>query len=292
MNNFSFIFYKVLRRIKFLQPLSIKVNKKKHARIMDQLLPLFIKAEKESCNQQSNQNSNIIWLFWWQGEESMPVLVKKCYHSIQKNSGNNKVILISKFNIRRYAKLPEYVYTKLKSGEITYTHFSDILRFNLLLYHGGLWLDATCYVTSTLDKIDFKSNLFTVSNYNPKSNFNVSQGRWTGFLIGGPSGLKIFSFMNKFFCDYWKENNRLIDFFLIDYALAFAWNNDFSNLKKVSKQYNGFLPYIFELQSLLDEPYDSEKVIKILDSTNFIFKMSNRRKIKSQSHANTLFNHL
>lgn len=292
MGKLSFIFYKVLRRISVLQPLSTKLNARKHNKIMSQLLPLFKIAESESHDDCIDQSSNIVWVFWWQGEEDMPLLVKKCYHSIQKNKGNNRVILITKFNIDQFAELPKYIYRKLKSGEITYTHFSDILRFNLLFLYGGLWLDATCYVTGSLDKIDFKSKLFTVGNYNSKNNFNISQGRWTGFLIGGPAKLQLFSFMNNFFCDYWKVNNNLIDFFLIDYALAFAWSENLSNLREVSRQYNNFLPYIFDLQPLLDKNYNDDGVIKILNSPNFIFKMSNRRKIKKQNYSDTLFHHL
>lgn len=38
----------------------------------------------------------------------------------------------------------------MEKGIITNTHFSDLLRIELLINHGGLWLDATTYLTGTL----------------------------------------------------------------------------------------------------------------------------------------------
>src|SRR3546814_10790494 len=46
-----------------------------------------------------------------------------------------------------YSDLPGYVLDKFKKGQIDHTHFSDLLRLNLLKNHGGIWLDATAYMT-------------------------------------------------------------------------------------------------------------------------------------------------
>jgi len=58
---------------------------------------------------------NIIWFFWAQGEECMPVLVRRCYESVKRNAGNYKVILISEQTISHYVQMPELVNYKKKN---------------------------------------------------------------------------------------------------------------------------------------------------------------------------------
>lgn len=297
MGRNTVLFYKVMRRIKPLSPLSHFFNKKKHSKIMSQLDTYFKLASKQSVVSANspvinNNNFNIIWVFWWQGEQSMPPLVQKCYQSICQNRGHYRVILITKFNIEQFAKLPDYIYIKLNNRQMSITHFSDILRFNLLRRYGGLWMDITCLALDNLNKIDVEHELFTTSDYQVKDNFNVSQGRWTGFLIGGPANLKLFNFMDIFFRLYWKDNDQLLDYFLIDYALNYAFEHNISDLQKISIQYNNFVPHLFDLQRMLSLPYNDPRLIKLMHSGVYIFKMSNRRKIKNISDPNILFNHL
>ena len=98
--------------------------------------------------EKKSENNGNIWIFWWQGYDTAPLLVKKCIDSIIKNAGNHPVILITKENWKNYADIPDYIIEKVEKGIITLTHFSDILRMSLVSEHGGLWLDATIFVSS------------------------------------------------------------------------------------------------------------------------------------------------
>lgn len=60
----------------------------------------------------------VIWWCWLQGLESAPPIVKACY-----------------------------ILDKWKAGIISNTHFSDILCLELLTSRGGIWVDATVFVT-------------------------------------------------------------------------------------------------------------------------------------------------
>lgn len=295
MTNSSFLFFRVLNRIKVLHPISVKLNSQRHKMIMRKLEPRFKQSliDLPKNNYQGDSKaSQIIWFFWWQGKQNMPLLVQKCYDSVCRQSGKYRVILVTKFNIHKYVTLPEYIYSKLAKGSITYTHFSDIVRFNLLHNYGGLWLDSTCFATNRLDQLDISKSIFTVSNYDPQDNMNVSCGRWTGFLMGGPANSELFTFMDEFFLNYWQTNNQLLDFFLIDYALSFAWKYDLSNLQEISKQNNGMFSRIFDLQANLSKPYDDPEVTSLLKSSTFIFKLTNRKKINHIDDSSILFNHL
>lgn len=94
--------------------------------------------------------SDVVWICWLQGIENAPQLVRHCVSSIEHHITDRRIIYISKDNFRDYCEIPPFIIEKWEKGIITNTHFSDILRLALLIRHGGLWLDATVYLTDAL----------------------------------------------------------------------------------------------------------------------------------------------
>lgn len=285
-NNFSFTIAKLLRRLP-AKNLSDNFNMYRHRKIQNQLKPIFEKAFQSFTKYEKYNVNNTIWVFWWQGEDSMPDIVKKCYNSVQRFCGNKKIVLITKDNIRDYTDISENIYSKLNSGVITFTHFSDILRANLLKNNGGLWMDATMYVTNSLDNIELKELLYRVSQ--SKDTFNISFGRWTGFFMGGPSGMDIMSFMDRLYQCYWEEYDELIDYFLIDYALDYAWNKNLSEFKSLEYKYKNIDPHLFDMQKFLNSKYDEMFWNDLTRNTN-LFKLSYKKKINEKD--DNVYNHL
>lgn len=159
-----------------------------------------------------------IWVFWWQGLNNAPELVKICVASLQRNRGNHPVIIVDQWNYSHYVRLPEYIPNKLREGVISLTHFSDILRVNLLAAHGGLWCDATIYCTRQIPEEVFSTPFFTCRN--PGGNYeNISNWNWTGYLMGSWTGNVFFKTASAVFNAYWENENQLLDYFLIDYVL-------------------------------------------------------------------------
>lgn len=283
MGELSFAFAKLLYRIPFIENESQKFNDFRHNRINQLLAPEFEEAYKKTeilINRGINSNeSKLIWFFWWQGKESMPELVLKCYQSILSNSGKYQVQLVTKNNINEYINVSKSISEKLREGTISLTHFSDIVRFKLLEKYGGLWLDATIFITKSLNNVD-TSSLFTCSGYPKNRNFNVAKGRWTGFCMGGPSQSPLFIFMNNFFEIYWHKYNHLLDFFLIDYALNFAWEKNLNEFQNITKKYQKFDPQMFNLFPILNKQFN-KKIADELIEDSFIFKLSNRKRIQN-----------
>ena len=152
----------------------------------------------------------------------MPQLVLRCYESIIHNCNNHDVNLITKNNYADYVDIPDYLVEKLNNGSITITHFSNILRVVLLNKYGGCWIDATIYVSSQIPE-----EVFTCSVYSRKISEstiydlkNVSQGRWSAYLLAGHKGSVLFKWLQEFLFHYWENHNTLIDYFLIDDAIA------------------------------------------------------------------------
>src|SRR5699024_6917427 len=105
----------------------------------------------------------------------------------------------------------------------------------------------------------------------------------------GPEKLELFNFMNNFFEIYWRYNDKLIDYFLIDYALNFAWNKNISNFRSSEKEYQNIAPRMFDLQKKLNDEFDQQYWDQLLKNTT-IFKLSYKKKINLNDNNNYFSN--
>ncbi|MCC4404976.1 capsular polysaccharide synthesis protein [Limosilactobacillus reuteri] len=222
---------KISQKVK-LTGISSYFNNAYYNQILRKLDSELRKAKKETIvnTKKKRVNNNVIWFFWWQGINNMPRIVENCYHSLLKHSNRNKVILITKDNVAKYTDISHKIYAMVDQGQITLTHFSDIVRFNLLKNHGGLWCDATIFWVKDITD-EYFSDFYTAKGIQEKYDRFISKGRWVGFLIGGVANHDLFYFMNEFFKIYWNNHDKLIDYFLIDIALTYAYNYNIGNFK-------------------------------------------------------------
>lgn len=235
-----------------------------------------------------SENVGNIWIFWWQGYDAAPLLVKKCIDSITKNAKNHPVVLITKENWKNYADIPDYIIEKLKKGIITLTHFSDILRMALISKNGGLWLDATIFVSREIPEYCFELPYFSIHYENSTS--KIAKGKWTGFCQAGQKNSIIHSFCRDIFFSYWEKYSKLIDYFFIDYVMLTGYNNilDFKKLvDSVPLNNQG----IKELDKHFNDEYSKELLDNILSKSTF-FKLNWKRDYKKEINGkNTIYGH-
>ena len=99
------------------------------------------------------ENDKIIWQFWFQGAQSAPALVQKCFDSVKRQMGGEyQIIILDEHNLNDYINFPPFVLQKLKEGTLSKTFFSDLLRVCLLATYGGVWLDATIYLSGKISE--------------------------------------------------------------------------------------------------------------------------------------------
>lgn len=166
-----------------------------------------------------------IWVCWFQGEKQAPDIVKICINSIKKNiSSDTELHIITFDNIKKYIEIPKIIEKKLEKGIITYTQYSDIIRFALLSKYGGFWIDSTVLVTSDI------SNLCNYDYYTKKSdrlelNFGnyLIQGRFTAHLNKGDNNNILFNFIYDAFIEYYKKLNVSVDYFLVLFFADIAY---------------------------------------------------------------------
>ena len=218
-------------------------------------------------------NDGHIWMFWWQGENSMPPIVQKCYQLANVHAPkDHPVILVTKQNIQKYVSIPNYILEKVQRNIISLTHFSDILRMSLLWQYGGLWMDATMYTASDIPEKVFSNAFFSVRT--PMDGEWVSRCLWTGFFMGGVKGHPLFGFVRQLFYDYWRNHNELLDYFLIDLGIVLAYDH-ITQIKKSVDDGVWFTDKLFYPQNHIDKPMDLQLYKSIVKEWPF-FKMTYR----------------
>lgn len=159
--------------------------------------------------------SNKVWVCWFQGLDNAPDLVKKCYESLQRNLTDREIVLITSDNMFDYVDFPEFILDKWKSGQISHTHMTDLLRLELLIKYGGMWIDSTVLCTSSREDIPdyfFNSDLFLYQILKPGRDGQAQP--ISSWLISAKTNNKILMMTRHLCYEYWKRNNEMVDYFL------------------------------------------------------------------------------
>jgi hypothetical protein len=210
-------------------------------------------------------------MFWLQGMENAPELVKRFYESIKNNFPEKNIIVIDEDNFFEYVKLPDYIVDKWKKGLITTTHLSDLVRLSVLIEKGGYWIDATVLCTdASLIRMMEDEPLFMYSFY--YFGFNPEIMEFNSWFIYSCTNNNILCLVQKLLYLYWKENNRLVDYFLIHLFITMAvryYDEEFKRMPIVSQVDSHILAtYIFD-------DYNQEKY-DILKAQCGIHKLSTK----------------
>lgn len=215
--------------------------------------------------------SDCIWVCWWQGLDNAPEIVKRCVESIRRNAGSHRVIILTDENYKDYVHIPKWIEEKRKKGIITKTNYSDLLRLCLLAEHGGMWLDATFYCTQCLDEY-FNLPLWSIKRPD-YAHASVASGYFAGYsLLCDSSHRWIFQIIRDFFLNYWKNNDDMVDYLMIDYMIVLAQQKD-REIEEAFKKIPPNNPCCDELYNILGEPFD-ELTWKNLKKETSLFKLS------------------
>lgn len=171
------------------------------------------------------ERDSYIFFMWWQGiNDETPIEVVQNLNSVKRNCGSHKVVVITKDNINEYIELPENIYEYLEKGNISLTHFSDILRVKLLVTYGGIWTDASFYWTGPLPEYVYGLSFFTLK-HGLYSDFHISKGFWTVGLIGACKNYPLLVYIFDLFMSYLSEYDYFCCYLLMDVFIAIAYEN-------------------------------------------------------------------
>ncbi|MDE5968175.1 MAG: capsular polysaccharide synthesis protein [Muribaculaceae bacterium] len=159
---------------------------------------------------------------WFQGEDNAPELVKACFRSMRRHLKQDLVVL-DENTLFDWITLPDFIVRKWKEGKIPHTQFSDICRIELLYEHGGVWLDATDYVTAPIPQYIMDEDFFL---FMAGSKIRGSYALIQSCFIRGKKGNELLSIWRAANNIYWKDENSKINYFIHHLLLNLAVDNN------------------------------------------------------------------
>lgn len=186
---------------------TLEIRNKKYNYIKKKYNKVISNSDYKYCEKKEKNNN--IWICWLQGYDSMPDIVKKCVDSICKFNSKKNIIFIDANNYSEYIQLPEYIIEKWKKGIISHAHFTDVIRTELLVRHGGLWIDATTLLLDKIPDYVYNSNLFM---FNMTGEDNIMT--YNNWFIYSEVDNRILKSVRDLLYEFWKRENKVQEYFI------------------------------------------------------------------------------
>lgn len=229
----------------------------------------------------SDKYPNKIWQLWLQGND-MPAIVKSCTESVKKFH-NEQRIMLTNDNLDDFVEIPEYVKEKHNKGIISHAHYSDIIRLLLLAKYGGCWVDATIYLTDKIPDDILSADFFTYRSLDSHVYKNITDYEQfkiyanylnkplsveSPFFFSGKPGNKIIQYLLALLLEYWKHENKAVDYLMMDqfFNLILINKPDLRNEFLNMPEY--YLEDVLLLQDAQFEHFDKNLFDNIRHSSN------------------------
>lgn len=206
----------------------------------------------------SHRTSNKIWFCWLQGMQDAPQTVKACLTSIKEHMPEKDIIIITEKNYSEYITLPEHIITKRAKNIIPPALFTDLIRLQLLITHGGVWMDATVLCTGWgKNNIHRKhaeeamnSELFFFRYVNRRDNSFIGIGNW---FIAAQTNNKALTVLRDMLYEYWKDYNCVMNYYIFHLFFSHIANTYPLIIRNMPK---GYCTPCLQLGNRLTEEYN------------------------------------
>jgi len=200
-----------------------------------------------------------IWVCWLQGFEHAPELVKRCIESIKKNSAGHEVVELYEENLSKYIIFPDYINAKYKKGQISKTHFSDLIRINLLAEYGGVWIDSTIFLSAPLPNYIFQTKLFCFKS----SLLSEEKRKGSNSFLAAEAQNKIILETRNLLYEYWRRNNFVKHYFIFHlfFTMVTEWDEINKKQWKDVPYHSNVNPHILLFE--LFDPYSEQRLNEI-----------------------------
>lgn len=253
----------------------------------------------------SNDFPKIVWQYWGQGKGTEPVIIKKCFESVDKflEPCGFKIIRLDNDSICNYLGVESLLENIGSKKGFTYTAFSDLARCGLLYQYGGIWLDASIFL-SGIPKVLLSNNMVLFERdknssirekilYMSRNNYfrwgrNV-RVNWLSSVIKAPKEDPLFGLMWKVLSRYWEEESEYTNYFLAQILFDLIKNRSgiLNNLMYI--MCNDLYPH--QLQFMLQNKVDANKINKLLCDTT-IHKLTYKLDDRICKDQNNVFNYI
>ncbi|MBD8910903.1 MAG: hypothetical protein EGR87_05805 [Sutterella wadsworthensis] len=186
---------------------------------------------------QSSQNSdltseNIVWQYWAQGIESSPEIIKICLESVNSYFSKHgyKVIQLNDKNINKYLDINPSYFKKASTERngFSIAALSDLIRLGLLYNYGGIWCDATVFISGNPYYLIENNRVLFERNYQVKFKERLKYAiggdyfrwgkdvrvNWLSSIIKTPKHDILMHLLWDILNEYWNNENTYEHYFL------------------------------------------------------------------------------
>lgn len=158
-----------------------------------------------------------IFVYWAQGESNAPPVVRMCISRMRRMLKHCQLHVLDDTTVPFYADVPSHL---LNNEGITRTHFSDILRLHLLAKYGGIWLDATCFLTE-----EFESSAMSLSKQDFFC-FSYNGPRIASWFMCADKSSWLVTLTLAALHVYWKRHRKLTGYFMLHDMIEILYCKD------------------------------------------------------------------
>ena len=195
------------------------------------------------------------------------------------NCHNHNILIINQTNLEEYIRFPSFILEKYNNKIFSNTHFSDLIRLELLIKYGGTWVDASVLITEYDEKF-FKKDLFFFKTVNYT---RVSGSSW---FITAEKESPVLQTTRDLIYEYWRKENYLCDYFLFHLFFKISYQKylfDYYQMPNISN-----IPVHFLQKQLLNKFNDTiySNILKIA----YVHKLTKKFSSDKDTFVNYIIN--
>lgn len=234
-----------------------------------------------------------IWMYWHQGWENAPKVSQMCLKSWQYHNPTWKVMALDETTLKEYCDPFENI-ENADSKDMGLAAYSDILRTQLLLKHGGVWADSTTFCTKPLDS--WLSDYFNVSYFAFCS--PIAEREMDTWFLASLPGHYINGALIKAAETYWNLREKAHNYFWYHQLFNFLCQTDdqFKNIWALTPKYScdwrsGSGPHAFRHHGIYEDL--SPRTKSLIDNNNTpLYKLSWRIPDEAYNNEDNVLNYL
>ena len=203
----------------------------------------------------------------------MPETVKASLKTIKDFAKRNgcECYLLTNENLADFINIPADITEKYKNKELSAAHFSDIIRFSVLYQYGGIWMDATLFVSPYATLEMFEGDFFTLNHpplHTDKIERAIGDFKWSGFFLAGKKGKPYFKHIRDLYLYYVRKFPIFIHYLMMDFIILseYKCNDEFSTLVD-GLPILASAERVWFLRNHANDPFDENEWREVLKNT-------------------------
>lgn len=184
-----------------------------------------------ACNP-GGAGERVVWQYWGQGAEKAPEIVKIALNSVSSEFGRlgYEVRVLTDDTVGHHLDInPKFHEKALRGNGFSLAAYSDLLRAGLLHRHGGIWLDATIFISGTpepllsADRVFYERSAHTpvemrrfAQTLSPYFRWGPDvRTNWLSSIIKTPKNDPLMGLLWDILNEYWERESVYEHYFLI-----------------------------------------------------------------------------